>query len=113
MKSIYKISIFCFLILICPRLFSRDIVLIENLASKSEGELLKSILIKKFHLPPELITLKNISQSCEKRNEAIVHLCLEANGELSIKKMNQYVVRNSLGVFLNQTDEQLEMNNEK
>lgn len=106
MKSIFKSLIYCYLILICPRLFAREVVLIENLATASEGELLKSILIKKFHLPRELITLKNTNQACETRSEAIIHLCLEANGELLVKKMNQFIVRNSLGVFLNQTDEQ-------
>ena len=106
MKSIFKSLICCYLILICPKLFAREVVLIENLATISEGELLKSILIKKFHLPRELITLKNTNQPCEIRSEAIIHLCLEANGELLIKKMNQFIVRNSLGVFLNQTDEQ-------
>ncbi|MDD4972801.1 MAG: hypothetical protein PHY93_00540 [Bacteriovorax sp.] len=106
MKSIFKSLICCYLIFICPKLFAREVVLIENLATISEGELLKSILIKKFHLPRELITLKNTSQACEIKSEAIIHLCLEANGELLIKKMNQFIVRNSLGVFLNQTDKQ-------
>lgn len=106
MKSIFRNLICCYLILICPRLHSREVVLIENLASTSEGELLRTILIKKFHLPRELITLKNTNLPCEVKAEAIIHLCLAANGELLVKKMNQYVVRNSLGVFLNQSDEQ-------
>jgi hypothetical protein len=103
MKSIFKSLIYCYLILISPTLFSREIVLIENLATISEGELLKSILIKKFHIPTELITLKNTNLPCELRSEAIIHLCLSVDGELLIKKMNQFVVKNSLGVFLNQT----------
>lgn len=106
MKSISKSLIYCYLILVSPGLLAREVVLIENLATFSEGELLKSILIKKFHLPMELITLKNTNGACELRSEAIIHLCLLANGELLIKKMNQYVVKNSLGVFLNQTEEQ-------
>lgn len=105
MKLIFKTLPWCFLILSAPQLFARDIVLIENLASVSEGELLKSILMKKFHLPRELITLRNTHHPCESRSEAIIHLCLEANGELLIKKMNQYIVQNSLGVFLNQQDD--------
>ena len=108
MKLIFKNIIFCFLILICPKLFAREIILIENLASKSEGELLKSILIKKFHLPKELITLRNTNKNCEPKTEAIIHLCLEADGELTVKKINQYVVRNSLGGFLNETNDEEE-----
>ena len=105
MKSIFKSVLCCYLLLICPRLFSREIILIENQATTSEGELLKSILTKKFHLPSELITLKNTDQTCEQKSEAIIHLCLTVNGELMVKKMNQYVVKNSLGVFLNQTQD--------
>ena len=106
MNLIFRNLICCCLILINSKLYSREVVLIENLASTSEGELLRTILIKKFHLPRELITLKNTNQTCEVKTEAIIHLCLAANGELIVKKMNQYVVRNSLGVFLNQSDEQ-------
>ena len=104
MKSIYKILIMSFL-LIAPRLYAREIVLIENRATTQEGELLKMILMTKFHLPHELITLINTPSPCDFKSDAIIHLCLEANGELNIVKMNQYVVKNSLGIFLNQTEE--------
>ncbi|MGZ3787926.1 MAG: hypothetical protein ACXVLQ_05350 [Bacteriovorax sp.] len=105
MKSVSKISL-CLMMLSSSPLFSRDIVLVENQASLEEGTLLKNILVKKFHLPQELITLRNIKTACETKSEAIVHLCLDPNGELQIKKMNQYVVKNSLGVFLNQANEE-------
>lgn len=106
MKLIFKNLIILYIIFLAPHLFSREVILIENIASIKEGELLRSILTKKFHLPYELITLKNINNACETKSEALIHLCLEANGELVIKKMNQYIVKNSLGVFLNQIDEQ-------
>jgi hypothetical protein len=83
---------------------SREVILIENLGSNDLGIMLENILITKFHLPKELITRKNIQLGCESRTDAIIHLCLRADGELEIKKMDQYVVKNSLGVFLNQRD---------
>ena len=108
MKSICKIMIiFVFIFVIglnCTNSFAREIVLIENLATKAEGELLKYILIQKFHLPNELITLRNTTLPCEAKTDAIIHLCLLENGELNVLKMNQYVVKNSLGVFLNRTE---------
>ncbi|MDO9183836.1 MAG: hypothetical protein Q7U04_15585 [Bacteriovorax sp.] len=110
MKLIFKNFLLCCSILSCSQLSARDVVLIENLATTAEGELLKSILTKKFHLPKELITLKNTHTVCELKSEAIIHLCLEANGELIVKKMNQYVVKNSLGVFLNQSEIKGEIN---
>lgn len=81
---------------------ARDIIVIENQASIAEGELVKKILNKKFHLPNELIELRMTKLACEKNPEAIIHLCIEKNGELKIAKINQYVVKNSLGSFLNQ-----------
>lgn len=107
MKSIFSNFIFIGLfplILIPPPAMSREVILIENLATSAEGELLASILIKKFKLPRELITLRNTNQNCEIKSEAIIHLCLLASGELEVRKMNQYVVKNSLGVFLNQSE---------
>lgn len=106
MKSIFNFVTICLLSTVSLQAHARDIVLIENLASLSEGELLKSILIKKFHIPRELITLRNSHLPCDLKSDAIVHLCLETDGELVVKKMNHYVVRNSLGVFLNHKEEQ-------
>ena len=107
MKLIFNknliVSIFCFFIF-SLNLEARDIILIENMATKNEGELLKSILINKFKLPTELITLRNIHGVCEKKTEAIIYLCLDGDGKLEIKKIDQFVVKNSLGVFLNQNE---------
>jgi hypothetical protein len=102
MKLIFNISLLCCLIFSSTIASAREIILIENLATSSEGDLLVNILVKKFRLPKELITLRNTNLPCETKSDAIIHLCLEANGELQVKKMNQYVVKNSLGVFLNQ-----------
>lgn len=107
MKLIFNYFIFLGLlplILISSPAISREVILIENLATSAEGELLASILTKKFKLPRELITLRNTNQKCEIKSEAIIHLCLLASGELEVRKMNQYVVKNSLGVFLNQSE---------
>ncbi len=106
MKLTFKKSLLfaLFFILFSVQLEAREIVLIENLATLSEGEVLKKILITKFHLPKELITLKHTNTACEARSEAVIHLCLQSDGELVIKKMNQYIVKNSLGVFLNQEE---------
>ncbi len=105
MKLVCKYTLLS-LILMSSSVQAREVVLIENQASLEEGILLKSILLKKFHIPRELITLKNINEACEKSTEAIIHLCLLKSGDLQIKKMNQYVVENSLGVFLNQDNAQ-------
>lgn len=100
MKSIFSLL----LLLTALSSGARDIILIENGATLAEGQLLSQILVKKFNLPVELITLRNTNLGCELKSEAIIHLCLRPDGELEIRKMNQYVVRNSLGVFMNQNE---------
>ncbi|MBP9680616.1 MAG: hypothetical protein KBD76_04340 [Bacteriovorax sp.] len=99
-------SLIIIFLLQCPTLYSREIILIENKASLEEGLLLKKILIEKFHLPKELIRLKKIKLNCEKRSNAILHLCLEKEGDLKVIKMNKYVIENSLGVFMNDSEEE-------
>jgi hypothetical protein len=104
MKSIYK-TIFLSLIISTSNIgLAREVILIENQASSSEGELLVNILVNKFKLPRELITLKNTTFPCQKQSDAIIQLCLETNGELIVKKINQFIVKNSLGVFLDQIE---------
>lgn len=78
---------------------ARDVILLENLATEKEGELVMQILQKKFNLPRQLITYKN-RKSCTQSSEAIMHLCLKTNGELEIVRMNKYVVEETLSVFL-------------
>lgn len=90
--------------------FSREIVLIENLSSQEEGEVVKNILIKKYKIPQELITLKQNETTCSKNSESILHLCIDENGELKVARMNKYVVRNALGVFMKDSEKNGELN---
>lgn len=100
MKFQFKAIITCSLITLSLNpLHARDIILLENLGTNAEGEVVLNILQKKFNLPRRLITYKN-KNSCNKNSEAIMHLCLKANGELDIVKMNKFVVEETLGVFL-------------
>jgi hypothetical protein len=104
MKSIFNFLLF---FVVMPTFLqsmsahSREVILIENKASQSEGLILKKILFQRFHLPLELITLKKIKDNCERKSDAIIHLCLEENGDLKVIELNQYVIQNSFGVFLN------------
>ena len=96
MKFLFKIIITYSLITSAN---ARDVILLENLATPADGEMVLNILLIKFNLPRRLITFKNKS-SCQKTSEAIMQLCLKANGELEIVKMNKFVVEETLGAFL-------------
>jgi hypothetical protein len=96
--------IFSLIFFVSLQSYARDVILIENEASADEGILLRKILMEKFHFPQELITTRE-KTLCTVKSEAIIHLCLKRDGELEIKKVNQYVVKNSLGVFLNGSEE--------
>ena len=84
--------------------YSRDIIVIENAAGDDLGQLVQTILIKKFNLPKELIALRQNKKQCSEQSDAIVLLCINSNEDLEIKKMNSFIVKNSLGVFLNQNN---------
>lgn len=98
MKFIFNIIILT--LLFSAKAFCRDIIFIENQSTHQDGETVVKILSQKFHLPLELISLRDINGPCEKSSEALIHLCIDQEGELHIEKMNHYVVRNSLGVFM-------------
>lgn len=102
MKLIFSLCLAAFVLLRLSEGQSREIVLIENRATHEEGLMLRKILETKFQFPRKLITLKNVSSSCDQKSEAIVHLCLMPDGELKVLKMNQFVVKNSFGIFMNQ-----------
>jgi len=78
--------------------FSRDIILVENLASKEEGQMLMNIMARKFKIPKNLVSYIATKQ-CSDKSEAIMHLCLKRDGELEIIKVNRFVVKNSLSAF--------------
>ena len=95
MKLIFKCTLLMFM---TNALFARDIILVENLASKEEGQMLLKILEKKFKIPASMLTFKDTKQ-CSLKTEAIMHLCLQRSGELDVLKVNRYVVNNSLSSF--------------
>lgn len=102
MKYIFSIFIAALALFPMRETTARDIVLIESLAGPEQGKLLKGILEKKFRFPEKLITLRMIRSTCTQKSEAIVHLCLMPDGDLQILKLNEYVLKNSFGVFMNQ-----------
>lgn len=111
MKFIFNICIAALALFPVTETRARDIVLVESLAGPEQGKMLKSILEKKFGFPEKLITLRIIRTACTPKSEAIVHLCLLPDGDLKILKLNEYVVKNSFGQFMNQDTNQV-MNQE-
>lgn len=93
-----KLIFSCLLACIFTPVWGRDIILVENLASLEEGRMLMRIIEEKFNIPLSIVTFQARSD-CSKNNEAIMHLCLQKNGELEIVKINRFVVKNSLSAF--------------
>lgn len=94
MKLICSLMIFC----LSFNVYSRDIILVENLASKEEGQVLMNIIASKFKIPKNLVSYLKTNK-CSVKTEAIMHLCLKQDGELEIVKVNRFVVKNSLSAF--------------
>lgn len=104
MKLLFNLCLAAFVLLPFKRSYGREIILVENRATADQGLMLRKILEAKFRLPRSLITLKNIQSECDQKSEAIIHLCLLPDGDLKVIKMNQFVVKNSFGIFLNQEE---------
>lgn len=98
MKQIFK-SILLFLFL-TKLSYARDIIYIENQASKGELLMLVKILEKKFNMPSSFITKRDITGDCKINTDSIMHLCLKQDGSLEVLKIESYVIDGMLRTFI-------------
>jgi hypothetical protein len=101
MKSHFK-NIFIIIIILLMNTtvsHSRDVILVENLADNQAGQTLLRILQQKFNIPRRLITYRNVNRECIKNSDAIMQLCLKADGELDIVKINRIVIAETFRIF--------------
>ncbi len=82
---------------------ARDIISIEHLQNIETAILVKNILHTKFKIPEPLIKISSQNNKCSDKTDAILQLCILKNGELIIKKINKYVLKNSFNIFLENT----------
>jgi len=99
MKFHFKSILFTLMLMNSTMSYSRDVILIENLASVEEGQTLLRILQQKFNIPRKLITYRNSNRGCMKNSDAIMQLCLRANGEMDIVKINKFVIEETFRIF--------------
>lgn len=99
MKLIFNCVLF-FFVIHCTQGLGREVILIENRATRSELDLAVKVLQEKFNIPKKLITTRTIVHQCSINSDAIMHLCLEEGADLKIVKMDKFVVENTLRVFL-------------
>ena len=99
MKSHFKSLLFLIILMSSTISHSRDVILIENLASAEEGQMLLKIIQEKFNIPKKLITYRKIKSECVKNSDAIMQLCLKADGEMDIVKINKFVVKETFRIF--------------
>lgn len=99
MKSHFKKFIVLTMLMNSSVSYSRDVILVENLATPEEGQTLLRIIQQKFNIPRKLITYRNVNRECVKNSDAIMQLCLKANGEMDIVKINKFVIEETFRVF--------------
>lgn len=100
MKSHFKYLLIATALACSTKVFSRDVILIENQGSEESGQMLLKIIQNKFNIPRKLIAYRSVKKDCMKTSEAIMQLCLKADGEMDIVKINKFVVENTFRVFL-------------
>ena len=103
MKWIFNVF-FIFLLILNIKCYGREIILVENLASQMEGEVLKDLLINKFNIPIQLMTFKKAIHTCSHSPESILHICLKENGEIEILKMNKEILEKNLSSVVGRGD---------
>lgn len=99
MKSHFKSFLVAMMLINSAVSYSRDIILIENLADNQSGQTLLRIIQQKFNIPRKLITYRNVNRECMKKSDAIMQLCLKADGEMDIVKINKFVIEETFRVF--------------
>ena len=109
MKLIFSI-LFSFY-LFTGRSLGRDIVVIEHIQNSETAKIVKNILINKFQLPEILIQTSSQNDACTVHSDAILHLCILKNGELEIKKINNYILKSAFNIFFDQNEKSLTRSN--
>ena len=110
MKFLLSSSLFFSMIINPTHIQAREIVIIENLASRLEGETLAQLIQKRLGLPKNYISVLTGPSKCTKQREAILHICLLSNGDIEIIKKNEEVLENLKNVFTAASEEVNESN---
>lgn len=79
--------------------WGREIIIIEHIQNNETASMLKNILVTKFQLPEALIKIRSQVDACSIQTDAILHLCVQKDGELEIKKINKYVLKSAFNIF--------------
>jgi hypothetical protein len=99
MKSLFKFLTLSTALLAANPLKAREVILLENLSNEESGKMVIKILEEKFNVPLKLITYKRPNGKCTEKSEAILQLCLKADGELDIVKVDRFIMENSFSAF--------------
>jgi hypothetical protein len=94
--------IFSLIFLLSQTVWSRDIIVIDHIQNNQTALLVKKILITKFQIPEKLIQINRQNLACDESKDAILHLCVDKDGNMEIKKINKYILKNAFNVFLDQ-----------
>lgn len=100
MKSHFKSVLIALTLLTSLEAHSREVILIENLSTPEAGQMLLKIIQQKFNIPRKLITYRSVNRECMKTSDSIMQLCLRADGEMDIVKINKFVIEQTFRVFL-------------
>jgi predicted nucleic acid-binding protein len=103
MKWIFNVF-YVFILILTFKCYGREIILVENLASQREGEVLKDLLINKFNIPIQLMTFKKANHLCSHSPESVLHICLKKNGEIEILRMNKEILEKNLSAIVGRGD---------
>lgn len=96
MKSIFKI----FGLFTGLNLFASSPILITHDDRYKKAELINEIMTEKIGIPQNLIEVSNTALPCIIRDEAVVHLCIDEDGDVKLRNYDRKTVTEAFSVFL-------------
>ena len=66
---------------------------------KEKANVVKKLLMERWHIPSSLIEMKSAPQPCKKRINQIIHLCFNELGEMLLVTYEKEVVDESFRIF--------------
>lgn len=109
MKFIFSLGLITFLYLY--PVHAKEIILIAfHPTQKPMTEMLKKVFHSNMDFPIEMVEFQEDKEPCKKREVSAAHICIKENGEIEFPIIYTRTMKETLGVFWNETRDDLENN---
>jgi hypothetical protein len=109
MKFIFSLGLITFLYLFPAQ--AKEIILIAfHPTQEPVTKVLKKVLHTNMDFPVEMVEFREDKKPCLKKEVSAAHICIKENGEMEFPIVYTKTMKETLGVFWNETRDELENN---